>query len=213
MSAVKQHNAGAEESSLERDDELVSAKPTLLLRLQQVLSLSIERSVSDDNASLVSNPDDTSTLRKRRQLSTGETLALYSLNASSGAEAGQQFMLEPPAGVISCSLYIPRTVVVAAITSRTAYDLDELSMRSMLLECQQGDAFVQEKKRTLETRQRGTAGKTMWRLGRDGILRRYEKAYVPTASALREEILKTCHDNPLAGHFGSERTLHLLRRH
>ena len=213
VSAVKQHNAGAEESSLERDDELVSAKPTLLLRLQQVLSLSIERSVSDDSASLVSNPDDTSTLRKRRQLSTGETPALYSLNASSGAEAGQQFMLEPPAGVMSCSSYIPRTVVVAAMTGRTAYDLDELSMRSMLLECQQGDAFVQEKKRTLETRQRGTAGKTMWRLGRDGILRRYEKAYVPTASALREEILKTCHDDPLAGHFGSERTLHLLRRH
>ena len=53
-----------------------------------MLSLSIERSVSDDNASLVSNLDDISTLRKRRQLLTSETLALYSLNASSGAEAG-----------------------------------------------------------------------------------------------------------------------------
>ena len=45
-------------------------------------------------------------------------------------------MLESPAGVMSCSLYILRTVVVVAMTSRIVYDLDELSMRSMLLECQ-----------------------------------------------------------------------------
>ena len=51
----------------------------------------------------------------------------------------------------------------------------------------------------------------MWRLGRDGILCRYEKAYVSMALALREEILKTCYDDSLVGYFGSERTLHLLR--
>ena len=99
------------------------------------------------------------------------------------------------------------------MTGQTAYDLDPLSMRDMLLECQQGDAFAQEKKHALATSQRGPAGTKIWRIDREGILRRYEKAYVPTNSALREEILKACHDDPLAGHFGSERTLQLLRRH
>ena len=210
---ISRREFDVEESFLINNDELASAKPALLLGLQRVLSPTIERSGSDDVSSLVSIPSDVFLLRKRRQLPTGEMPALCGLTASSGADAGQQVLLEPPAGVMSCSSYIPRAVIVAAMTGRTAYDLDELSMRSILLDCQQGDAFVQEKKRTLETRQGGTAGETTWRIGHDGILRRYGKAYVPTASALREEILKTCHDDPLAGHFGSERTLHLLRRH
>ena len=87
-SVVKRRDAGAVESSTERDDELVSVKPTLLQRLQHVLSLYIERVSSDNIPPLGSNLDDDTLIRESRQLSTGEMLALRSLIASGDTEAG-----------------------------------------------------------------------------------------------------------------------------
>ena len=52
-----------------------------------------------------------------------------------------------------------------------------------------------------------------WCIGRDDILYRYRKVYISTVLVLREEILKTYYDNPLIGHFDSERILYLLRRY
>ena len=65
-------------------------------------------------SSLVSIPSDVFLLRKRRQLPTGEIPALCGLTASSGTDAGQQVLLEPPARVMSCSSYIPRAVMCSS---------------------------------------------------------------------------------------------------
>ena len=45
----------------------------------------------------------------------------------------------------------------------------------------------------------------------DGLWRHKGRTYVPEGP-LRLEVLQTCHDDPLAGHFGFDRTLELVRR-
>ena len=45
-----------------------------------------------------------------------------------------------------------------------------------------------------------------------GLLRHQGKAYVPSDMAVRAEIMKICHDDPLSGHFGQRKTLTLVRR-
>lgn len=47
----------------------------------------------------------------------------------------------------------------------------------------------------------------------DGLLYHHSRICVPDQVALRQEILRSCHDSPLAGHFGQKRTLQLVDRH
>ena len=46
----------------------------------------------------------------------------------------------------------------------------------------------------------------------DGLLRYNDRIYVPDAPDLRLQVLKHKHDHPLAGHFGQNKTLELIRR-
>jgi hypothetical protein len=36
--------------------------------------------------------------------------------------------------------------------------------------------------------------------------------YIPRDGSVRQEIMKICHDDPLAGHFGQAKTLELVSR-
>jgi hypothetical protein len=45
-----------------------------------------------------------------------------------------------------------------------------------------------------------------------GLLRYESRVVVPEDPALRGEVMKLHHDDPLAGHYGVEKTLELLRR-
>lgn len=47
----------------------------------------------------------------------------------------------------------------------------------------------------------------------NGLLRYRGKVYVPDQQALRLEIIRASHDDPLAGHFGRDKTIDLVRRH
>jgi transposase InsO family protein len=49
-----------------------------------------------------------------------------------------------------------------------------------------------------------------WRLDEEGLLRHRERYYVPSAARLR--VLQSCHDDPMAGHFGMAKTLDLVTR-
>ncbi|KAF4332523.1 gag polymerase env poly [Fusarium beomiforme] len=51
-----------------------------------------------------------------------------------------------------------------------------------------------------------------WSVGTDGLLRFKNRLFIPHDPALRNELLRIYHDDPLAGHFGIHRTLHLLQR-
>jgi transposase InsO family protein len=49
-----------------------------------------------------------------------------------------------------------------------------------------------------------------WRL-EEAVWRRQGRLYIPEGP-LRLEVMKTCHDDPLSGHFGFDRTLELVKR-
>ena len=51
-----------------------------------------------------------------------------------------------------------------------------------------------------------------WTWDTQGLLRCDGAVYVPEDEAVRDELLKRHHDDPLAGHFGSDKTTELLRR-
>ena len=51
-----------------------------------------------------------------------------------------------------------------------------------------------------------------WTLAPDGLLRRYDRIYVPDSNNLRLRILQYSHDHILAGHFGQNKTLQLVRQ-
>lgn len=51
-----------------------------------------------------------------------------------------------------------------------------------------------------------------WSKDTQGVLRYKGRVYVPNDGAVRAEILKQNHDNPLAGHFGRARTTELVTR-
>jgi hypothetical protein len=212
--------------------ELASAQPALLQRLQRVLSLAIETKASD---SLVSPNDGWSTKNREesrtvtesgidarlstgdarggRLLSTGDTLASHDLNVHDDADAEQPRWLEPSAGASYCSSYVPRSAIVAAIGTQTAYDIEDQTLSDIIKTCQRGDAFAQEKMKTLQANHPSSAGETKgWHIDAEGLLRKQGKIFIPGASALRTEILQRSHDDPLAGHFGFERTTQLIRK-
>jgi hypothetical protein len=51
-----------------------------------------------------------------------------------------------------------------------------------------------------------------WKVDSMGLLRRQNLAYVPPDGAVRGEIMKICHDDPVAGHYGQRKTLELAKR-
>ncbi|HEV7736493.1 MAG TPA: reverse transcriptase domain-containing protein [Chlamydiales bacterium] len=51
-----------------------------------------------------------------------------------------------------------------------------------------------------------------WTVSEDGFLRQDNKIYVPEANDLRLRVLQFKHDHVLAGHFGQNKTLELVRR-
>jgi transposase InsO family protein len=117
-------------------------------------------------------------------------------------------------GIDVCRHRVPRSAIVGAMGSATAYKAPEVNLLDMILDLQQGDAFVQEKKSIMQAGRYVNAGKEKgWRIDPQGLLRRHGCVFVPAGSAARDEILRMVHDDPYAGHFGRFRTKALLRRH
>ena len=56
----------------------------------------------------------------------------------------------------------------------------------------------------------GQGKRNSWRFDDAGVLRFKTRVYVPLEPALRAELFKLYHDDPLAGHFGRAKTLELL---
>jgi hypothetical protein len=64
-----------------------------------------------------------------------------------------------------------------------------------------------------EIGKRNTEGELIWTKGPSRLLCWNNRIVVPRDLALQEEILKIHHDDPLAGHYGSDKTFELLTRH
>ena len=88
------------------------------------------------------------------------------------------------------------------------------SMVEFIRTVQSQDADLQRISRKLEVT--GTAGSTkgtQWsKSASDGLLRFEDRVSIPHEPALIEEIMRTHHDNPQAGHYREKRTLEAIRR-
>jgi len=77
---------------------------------------------------------------------------------------------------------------------------------------QQNDSTTQKIKERLTNSRRSARDTVTWHLGLAGELLYQEKLFVPEEQAIKQELLQRYHDDPLAGHFGSAKTLELLQR-
>jgi len=118
-------------------------------------------------------------------------------------EEGQKTL----AGEGNHEYFLPRIAVVHAMESENAYSSPSDSLLPILLELQRGDVLAAEARENA-----GKDGNVSWEVDSMGLLRRRRKAYVPPDGAVRGEIMKICHDNQLAGHFGQKKTKVLVQR-
>jgi hypothetical protein len=87
------------------------------------------------------------------------------------------------------------------------------SLRSLIKLAQSLDDVAQVKLRELAAEPKDTAASEKhWSEDR-GLLNYKRRLYVPAQHAIRAELLKLCHDDPFAGHYGAARTAELLKRH
>jgi hypothetical protein len=109
---------------------------------------------------------------------------------------------------------MPRWVATEAMSTETAYEELEESFTNLLLSLQRGDAFSMQKRKMItetQSRKAGAPG-SAWGLDDTGLLRYRGSVYVPQDRGLRKEIIKTNHDDPTGGHFGTARTVELILR-
>lgn len=96
------------------------------------------------------------------------------------------------------------------MANETAADTPSLSLERLVHTLQQTDPQCTTYKGMIAANSSPTQP-PFW-LDSTGLLRRAHAVVVLSDSALRAEILRTCHDDRHAGHFGRERTLELLLR-
>jgi hypothetical protein len=107
---------------------------------------------------------------------------------------------------------MPRLLVRAAITGETAYtDLPE-SMEELIKRIQQRDAFAREKQNELDQTLDKKAERSPWNQDQKGLLRYNGSVFIPQDKAVRDEIIRTNHDDPQGGHFGRTRTTDAICR-
>lgn len=86
------------------------------------------------------------------------------------------------------------------------------SIVELVLKLQETDPQTQKIKERLQSSRRNTADSSAWSLGDLRELRYNNKLFVPAEEAVKQELMRRHHDDPMAGHFGPERTLELLQR-
>lgn len=126
-------------------------------------------------------------------------------------ESSRRVSGEPPAaGVTVPEQYIPRPVVKQLTEGETALlSLPSEKLEALVKELQSRDQQCRE----LKDKVRGTAGEHKgYTVNRPGLLRYKDRLVVPGQGALRLEILRRHHDDPRAGHMGTQKTLDLVKR-
>ena len=152
--------------------------------------------------------------RGSRPSSTSEMLEVTAEMADRWSDVAAKGLplLEPVAGAAGCKQYVPRMLAVVAAGSETAYQESEETLLELLLKLQKRDTFVQQRRYEWFPTPTKAGDIKTWELDATGLLRRSNAVYVPNDPALKAELLRLNHDDPLAGHFGAGKTLEILRR-
>jgi hypothetical protein len=117
------------------------------------------------------------------------------------------------AGITAREQRVPRRLARQVASSETAYSRQGEEILSLLEKLQLDDEFVrvQGNEGVLPSPIRREDG-ALWAFDSQGLLRYNDAVYVPAQSSVREELIKLHHDDPLAGHFGVEKTQDLIKR-
>ena len=91
-----------------------------------------------------------------------------------------------------------------------AYEEPQRPMKTLIRELQKHDDWV--KSFVVATSERRRTRSEAWELNSEGLLTHKGRLYVPRDEGLRMQLISRCHDDPLAGHFGAEKTHELLAR-
>ena len=120
--------------------------------------------------------------------------------------------LAPALQIAGVKVVIPRKEV--RDIHEGAYDDTQRPIKAIIRDLQNSDTWVNEFRTQALDRPAGKRRmrSSAWALDPEGLVRLDGRLYVPGDSALREELISKCHDDPLAGHFGAEKTLELLAR-
>jgi transposase InsO family protein len=111
---------------------------------------------------------------------------------------------------LSRAQYIPSRVVYAATAVEDAFTegtSDELE--SLVAQLQFEDVTIRGRK---EAVLKGEPVGRHWNVNLHGLLCYNDRLYIPVSGNLRAKLIELCHDDPLAGHFGRNRTEELLKR-
>ena len=122
-----------------------------------------------------------------------------------------EIQFNPAAGTAGCKQLVPRLVANVLMASETAYNPSSKPAYELIKALQQEDALVQQwKAGEAQGKRNKDAG--AWTMDSQGLLNYNGKLYVPEEASVRAELLKRHHDDPLAGHFGVEKTTELMCR-
>jgi hypothetical protein len=126
-------------------------------------------------------------------------------------EGGRFPFVDQGNGVLVLAQRVTRTQVKKASGNPSAYAEPSESLTSLILEAQRRDPWVERKCSALATLPKRRRG-NKWTFEEGHGLRYNNRIFVPPEPAIRAELLKIHHDDPLAGHFGKMKTLELLSR-
>jgi transposase InsO family protein len=118
-------------------------------------------------------------------------------------------------GTITVSKRISRAQARSAARDQDVYSDPRQSLATLIREAQTADSWavrMRERCAAPRANHRYSRGDKSWSIDHAGGLRFKNRVYVPPEPALRAELLKTYHDDPLAGHFGRAKTVELLTR-
>lgn len=102
-----------------------------------------------------------------------------------------------------------RLMAQTALSEEESYLDMPMPMTAWLLQLQRNDGFASGGWRNKIDKKK--AEYSFWHVGKDGLLRRKGAVFVPDDKASKEEILRSNHDSPHAGHFGKKRTSEAIR--
>lgn len=115
----------------------------------------------------------------------------------------QRLRRDNPEWVIECTCRLCLAVRVAA----------ETGLEDHIRGLQQSEPFVSEEKWKTRRSRRAGAGEAAWAIDEAGLLRFRGRVFVPHDVLTRQELLRSYHDEPTAGHLGVHKTLNLLARY
>ena len=113
-------------------------------------------------------------------------------------------------GLDGCKHLVPRKWLLAALSGATAYVPRQESILDVIRRLQTQDVNGDRVRRS-QLGKRGADGLVRWTEA-DGILYWKGRSWIPNDCATRQELVRLHHDDPLAGHFGVDKTLEMLRR-